>query len=142
MPEPMWNIRNSYLDHNKVHLHRVAAKLETEPLIGGLRLRIRESRLVPQSYIERNHEMLERLAKSGVIEMTAPTGTAVMPAEKPVEIIETPPEPVSPPVPIPLPEDVGPYDVPPEEPTPDVPAAPIVEAAPEPQKRGRWKNRG
>ena len=70
-------IKNTYLDYAKRHLHRVAAKLETEPLINGLRLRPRETRTVPADWVERNHAYLEVLVKSGVIEIIPPHGEVI-----------------------------------------------------------------
>ena len=70
-------IKNTILDHSKVHLHRVAAKLETEPLINGLRLRPRQALSVPVEWVERNHAYLEVLAKNGVIEIISPDGVVI-----------------------------------------------------------------
>jgi uncharacterized membrane protein len=141
---PDWLIRNCYLDHGKMHLHRVAAKLETEPLVAGYRLRPRESRKVSHDYVERNHEMLEALVKSGVIEMTAPSGETVDAADMvadPATLDQVQAEVA--PAPEPVLEQAAP--APEELPSVETPAPAAVQseaASDQPKGRGRWKNRG
>jgi hypothetical protein len=73
----MWKVTNCYLDPSKRMLQRVAARLDSEPLVGGRRLRPRDSVEVTQEYVERNHTELERHVKAGVLEMTAPDGQVI-----------------------------------------------------------------
>lgn len=108
----MWTVTNCYLDASKRMLQRVAARLDSEPLVGGRRLCPRDSIKVTQEYVERNHADLERHVKNGVLVLTAPTGQVI---DKPA--IESHPDVID--------------DLAPEAPAPvEQPAAVIVSPAP------------
>ncbi len=65
----MLRIKNTALDPSKALQMRQASKLEMEPMINGQRLRLRTSMDVPDAWAQKNKDYLEKLWKSGVIDI-------------------------------------------------------------------------
>jgi hypothetical protein len=139
MAEPLWTISNCYLDPDKVMLRRVSAKLESEPIVAGRRLRIRDSIQLTQQEVEQHHDHIEALVKMGVIAVISPNNediTDEVRAEAvPVEAAPVPPVEAQP--------EAEPEEAP--EITTPGPSAEPLPLAPEQtaaKGKGRWGKRG
>jgi len=62
-----YKLKNTALDHDKRFLHRKASKMQMEPVIGGRRLRIRQSMVISDELFEHNRANLELWNKWGVV---------------------------------------------------------------------------
>jgi hypothetical protein len=63
-----YKIWNTALDHTKRFLHRRAAKMQMEPIVGGKRLRIRSSLVLDDAVFEHNKTNLELYKSWGVLD--------------------------------------------------------------------------
>lgn len=62
-----YKLKNTALDHDKRFLHRRASKMQMEPVIGGRRLRIRQSMVISDELFEHNRANLELWQRWGVV---------------------------------------------------------------------------
>ena len=65
----MIRIKNTALDRSKSLLHRTASKLEMEPMINGVRLRLNSHLDVPEAWVKKNQAYLEGYLKAGIIDV-------------------------------------------------------------------------
>ena len=68
----MYKITNTANDRTKANLHRTASKFILEPTFQGIRLGIRDSRLISDDDFEKNRELLEGWEKKGMISIERP----------------------------------------------------------------------
>lgn len=84
-----YKLKNTALDHAKRSLHRVAPRLQMEPVVAGRRLRLRASFVISDEVFEHNKANLELWKKWGVVDWEK-IGEAKQPEAK-VEENEAPP---------------------------------------------------
>ena len=66
----MYKIRNTTMDRTRTHLHRVAAKLVMEPVLGGHRIKMRETIEITDDHYAQVKDMLAEWESKGMVEVT------------------------------------------------------------------------
>lgn len=121
-----WNLKNVATDPLRAMGRRMSSKLEMEPVIGGRRIRLRQSITISDKQYEINKTRIERLVKGGVLEAYQEGG--------PKKKVDQDPEPKvskSDSESVEKPEATEPAPEPPKQEKPAVPAPPAPPVAPQ-----------
>lgn len=61
-------VKNTFLDKTKTHRHRIAPKLQVEPVIGGKKLKLRSQIVLTDDEHAASEKLIKELEAAGVLE--------------------------------------------------------------------------